>query len=177
MDNYTDKLHEIASGLLQQMQDSAAEIEAAGGPNQAAAYADILRTVRTMHKTAGSPGALDGRTTAWRVRLQIFGPDGSLEADSDADNGDIQAPGETIIHGVKPVADWAAAAALAFHAERGETVTSGLDQSLLYHKINSLRPTLSRNGGKATWRIPYVVGENEKWLVYIPIARQETAMA
>ena len=96
---------------------------------------------------------LDKRARKWRCRVRIYdqGDPDEPQADSDPE---LQAgePGTVICAGLKGVADTVLQMAVQFH---GTPLLKGMDTATLEHRINGLRPTLSRRGGNAVWRIPY----------------------
>lgn len=97
----------------------------------------------------------DGRTQRWRVRVRLY-RDGTEEpmADTDPELGP-EKPGTEIIAGLPAVAAFVSEIAQAFH---GMTLAGEeLSEHTLYNKLNSLRPTLSRRGGNAVWRLQYQV--------------------
>lgn len=104
-------------------------------------------------RTATAP-PVDGRAIDWRVRVRLYRAArlDTPEADSDPDLP-AAANGATICYGLPGVADHLRALADGFHGQP----CAGLDQETLRHRLNSLRPTLSRRGGNAVWRVPYTV--------------------
>lgn len=96
----------------------------------------------------------DQRTTKRIVRIRLF-PDGAEEPAADSEpNLPADAGGTWVIDGLPAVA--LALAQIAFGYHRGAVMT-GLDKETLERRINGLRPTLSRRGGDAVWRVPYKV--------------------
>lgn len=112
----------------------------------------------------------DGRAVAWRVRVRLFGPNNlkELAADSDPDLP-VESLGATVLQGLPAVAEHVAALAMGFHG----VPCAGLDLGTLQHKIKGLRPTLSRRGGNATWRLNYSTPDGE-WIARADLAREET---
>lgn len=128
----------------------------------------------------------DGRMSKWRCRFRIYRDNAQDEpyADSDAELPPDR-PGTSILTGLPGVADEVAALASVCHPG---TVIVGLSQEELDRKLKGLRPTLSRRGGNATWRVPYSTieatgtamlarqnGERSSergWLMRVDIARE-----
>ncbi len=71
-------------------------------------------------------------------------------ADSD-DGTEPDQPGAAVVRGLWKVASEAVEAAHSYHGE----ACRGLGTDMVEKKIRGLRPTLSRNQGRATIRIPY----------------------
>jgi hypothetical protein len=97
---------------------------------------------------------LDKRARKWRVRIRLYdmiADDTEPRADSDPELSPDQ-PGTLICAGLKGVVDTVLQLAVAYH---GTGALSGLDTETLDARIPGLRPTLSRRGGNAVWRIPY----------------------
>lgn len=95
----------------------------------------------------------DGRAQRWRCRFRIYDQRNQDEAVADSD--DELPPGEPgtwIIEGLPGVATEVVAVATAYH-KTGQL--AGLSPDELRHRLKSLRPTLSRRGGKAVWRLEY----------------------
>lgn len=121
------------------------------------------------------PEAEDNRTVSWRVRVRLY-RDGfdAVQADSDPDTPPDQL-GDTVLRGLPAVADHLQALALGFHdgaAIDGVTL-GGLRIDVLLHRLKALRPTLSRKGGAATWRVPYTVA-GAAWTARVDVRRVET---
>jgi hypothetical protein len=124
-------------------------------------------------------GAVDGRAEWWSFRVRLY--DMNLNraepmpgADSD---GDLEAdqPGKEVARGLWKVAHEAAAAAGGYHG----CALRGLTGDVLERKVRGLRPTLSRNAGRATMRIAYDTMEsfsgegNERYMIRVDIAKAE----
>ena len=117
----------------------------------------------------------DNRAVAWRLRLRLYATDDTATepvADSDPDLPPDQS-GTIICRGLPAVADYLRDTATAFHTgaddHPGLTIT-GLDSATLAHRIKGLRPTLSRRGGNAVFRVAYGTPGHE-WLARIDIER------
>lgn len=93
----------------------------------------------------------------WRVRVRLYEVDNPEPlADTDPDLP-AAAPGSTLLTTLPAMAEHVAKLAYSFHGvAHGEI--KGLEPETLRHKLKSLRPTLSRRKGNATWRLPYWTG-------------------
>lgn len=156
-----------------------AELAEAQGTPLEAAWASLVAefTRRSKLRVAAGP---DGRAVRWRVRVRLYSDarPNEPEADSDPDLA-ADKPGAEILTGLPAVAEHLRALATAFHGQD----PAGLDDATLLHRIKSLRPTLSRRGGDAVWRVPYMVTPAErfghrgnlamqhKWLARVDIER------
>lgn len=120
----------------------------------------------------------DGRAKEWRVRIRLYAKTNMDEPEADTDP-DLapDAPGTLLLAGLPQVANELARTAEAFHG-----TVSGLGEQTLLHRLKSLRPTLSRRGGDAVWRVPYQVTTREgdftgesrvtEWLARVDIQRE-----
>lgn len=99
-------------------------------------------------------GQLDGRAGWWSYRVRLYdmevAPDEPM-ADSDAGLA-ADLPGADRIRGLWKVLSEAATAAMDFHAT---TTLHGFSQDDQERKLRGIRPTLSRNRGRATIRVQY----------------------
>jgi hypothetical protein len=99
-------------------------------------------------------GQLDGRAGWWLFRVRLY--DMHVDPDepiADSDSGlSPDKPGATQVRGLWKVLSEAAAGASDFH--NGATLRgwSAEDQE---RKLRGIRPTLSRNGGRASLRVQY----------------------
>ena len=128
-----------------------------------------------------APAEPDGRNAQWRVRVRLFrdGMD-KPEADSDPERpaGEV---GDTVLRGLPAVAEHVQGLAWDFHQPIGTVRMvwvapeglKGLESSTLLHRLKSLRPTLSRNQGRAVWRVPYTVAGAE-WRADVDVQRVNT---
>lgn len=109
---------------------------------------------RARDRVPNPLGEPDGRTQGWRVRVRLYLKTRMDEPEADSDP-DLPAelPGATMIYGLTNVADHLRILAADFHG----APCAGLDSNTLAHRLKSLRPTISRRGGDAVWRVPYVV--------------------
>lgn len=122
------------------------------------------------------PGALldaDARAAQWRVRVRLYdkGNPDEPEADTDPD-ASPDAPGSIVIAGLPEVAVYLGSVAVEFHGQQ----CPGLDHATLLHRLKSLRPTLSRRGGNAVWRVPYSTLERA-WIARVDVERVKAARA
>jgi hypothetical protein len=117
--------------------------------------------------TAPTVAEMDARTAKWRTRIRLYDarePD-EVMADTDPDLPPGN-DGAMVRSGLPAVAEWLAEVATDFH---GETL-GGLDMPTLRHKLKALRPTLSRRGGNAVWRVRYTSSRGE-WLARVDVVR------
>ncbi len=118
-------------------------------------FVDALRAaVAPRHYAPPKEAGVDHRATLWRFRVRIYGwqdnfADPIADSDADLEAGD---PGTLETRGLRLVADMAVRMATEFHADGP---LSGLDADTLDRKVKGLRPTLSRRGGNAVWRLHY----------------------
>ena len=112
---------------------------------------------------------IDGRMTCWRIRVRLYDNATPQEpqADSDAERP-ADSEGATVVTGLPGVAYELATLAMGYHG--GEC--GGLDQETLQHRLKSLRPTLSRRGGNAVWRVPYKTPSGDEWLARVDVRRE-----
>lgn len=99
-------------------------------------------------------GAFDERAGWWRFRVRLYDMEldkDSPMADSDSDLEPDQ-PGREIVRGLPLILHKMATAAFEWHG--GEQL-KGLGGDALERKTRGVRPTLSRNAGRATVRIEY----------------------
>jgi hypothetical protein len=114
----------------------------------------------------------DGRAVRWRVRLRLFDSHDELQADTCPESA-TDYPGDDVIAGLPAVVDWAESICREFHHAAGFTV-SWITHAEKKKRLRSIRPTLSRSGGVAIWRIHYTVDGDGQWLALINVAREET---
>jgi len=115
----------------------------------------------------------DRREIPWRVRVRLYGPHDEKvpEADSDLELSP-EKPGLTVVEGLPGVAAHVRALAASWH---GGAALTGLNDETLKHSLKSLRPTISRRGGDAVWRVRYQVGTNDGvqgWLARVDVQRE-----
>lgn len=133
----------------------ARDIAAATGENEQAAHAALVALIKkSLH--ASRPDVADARSALWRVRIQLVPTieGGTVEADTDPELPDWDAPGSVIVRGLPALATELRSMCETFHAGRD---IQGLGDETLRHSIKAFRPTLSRYGGNAWWRPKYVL--------------------
>lgn len=145
--------------------------------NPATAKKLLLRFVDHVGGEKAPAGELDGRTAQWRCRFRIYNPahDDPI-ADSD-DELSPDKPGAMVVSGLPNVALEVRELARAFHV--GKAIM-GLSGEELERRLKGLRPTLSRKGGVAVWRVPYETVEGQgttsarkSWLMRVDIIREQ----
>lgn len=145
---------------------------------------DTLAALQTRAAKCWMPGAgmLDRRTAKWRCRFRIYdmvhSPD---EPFADTEEGKpVDAPGsdDWIIDGLPAVATMITDLARRAH---GNVQFQGLSGDDLARGLRGIRPTLSRRGGNAKWRIDYDTLESfneyrqkRGWLMRVDIIREES---
>lgn len=134
-----------------------------------AAYVTLLSDLFARAKQQAPAAVMDadGRVAQWRTRVRLYDtrhPD-EPEADTDPD-APPGAQGTMIIAGLPEVAVYLGNVAVGYHKQQ----CPGLDHATLLHRLKSLRPTLSRRGGNATWRVPYSTQEGE-WIARVDVER------
>lgn len=124
-------------------------------------------------------GAADGRAGWWSFRVRLYDMQMNRAepiADSDGDLEPDQ-PGREVVRGLWKVAQDAALAAGQWHG----VPLRGLTGDVLEKKVRGLRPTLSRNNGKACMRLPYDTFESftgegqERYMIRVDIAKADAA--
>lgn len=145
------------------------QAQAVPGADPALLVDAVMAEANAMHTAASKE---DGRAAMWRVRIRLYrenDPD-TLQADSDPDlSPDL--PGTMVIDGLPKVGQALHRIAFLYHSqEGGDPALQGLDSESLKQRIKSLRPTLSRRGGSATWRVPYVV-RAERWIARVDVCK------
>jgi len=128
----------------------------------------MTKLIICQHCGQETPTDPDGRATNWRVRIRLYGPQSATEpeADTDPDLPPDKA-GTAVVHGLPGVAEFLRDVATPAHAP---SHLSGLEPDTLRHRLKSLRPTLSRRGGNATWRVPYQV-DFKDWMARVDVEK------
>jgi len=122
----------------------------------------------------GFSAATDARTTSWRVRVRLYDQRSPSDPAADSDSElPPDVPGHAVLRGLPGVADHVAGLATDWHGSMTHGEVKGLDGPTLRHRLKSLRPTLSRRGGNAVWRVPYTVAGAD-WLARVDIQKVET---
>jgi hypothetical protein len=132
----------------------------AGNLNAGALDAEIqlrgvidLNTLADWHESESA--GYDRRTTPRLIRVRLYQgdmPDPMADTDPDLP---ADAFGTWQVAGLPAMAEALQQVAAGYHGDA--VAIMGLDTSTLLHRIKGLRPTLSRRGGNATWRVPYMV--------------------
>jgi hypothetical protein len=143
----------------------------------------MTQVLKTCPHCGGNISGLenDKRAVRWRVRVRLYdmvSDDKSPAADSDPELG-VEQPGVEICYGLKGAAEYINQLATAYH----KGPCPGLDMETLEGKIPGLRPTLSRRGGNAVWRLPYDTARTWSadpshepvWLARVDLVRVEDA--
>lgn len=113
----------------------------------------------------------DGRAAKWRCRIRLYDALRMEEPQADSDPElDADQPGTMICSGLRGVADTVFQLAMQFH---NSPQLAGLEPATLDAKIPGLRPTLSRRGGNACWRIKYQTPRGAEWLARVDLERVE----
>lgn len=165
--------HRAIATALQHLRGHADAIASEHGVANATALQTIWGGL-AGHFAPGNNGDADGRTAKWRCRFRVYREDqDEPEADTDADMPPDRA-GSTIISGLPSVGAEVIALANAFHAK---DAVLGLSREDVAHKLKGLRPTLSRRGGNAVWRVKYQTidnlhGTERNWLMRVDIIRE-----
>ncbi len=165
---------DAANELAQHVEECKGRIQAAVH-NAASAAGVSLEVAHSAFSSALRPWLrtqiviADGRANKWRVRVRLYASDKPSDAVADTDP-DLRpdAQGSEVVSGLPAVASFVAEVAQGWHGES----CVGLDGPTMRHKIKGLRPTLSRRGGNAVWRLPYRTAERE-WLARVDIERVE----
>lgn len=141
------------------------------------------KLARRINDALGGPdapvGEADGRTAKWRCRFRIYDTRNLDDVVADSDDGlPPDHPGATVLSGLPNVAAEARELAKIFH--EGKTLV-GMSREELDRRLKSVRPTLSRRGGDAAWRVPYEtmvdhggIVNRRSWLMRVDILREET---
>jgi hypothetical protein len=115
----------------------------------------LSKLVTCPHCGGDLVGMDDGRAGYWRFRVRLYDMQANRTEPmrgADSDEGlEPDQPGSTVARGLWKVASEGMEAAHSYHGQ----ACRGLSQETLERKIRGLRPTLSRNQGRATMRIPY----------------------
>ena len=120
---------------------------------------------------------LDKRARSWLVRIRLYNMAANPK-EPDADTDPVLGPeqrGTLVCKGIRGIVDAVVQLATLHHGE----LLHGLDIEALDAKIPGLRPTLSRRGGTAVWRLPYDTAETldptgqrkPSWLARIDLER------
>lgn len=175
--DYRDDVRRFGDAFEEQLRNTAQRIADNHKRPLAVVYQDVMRETRSRLATSDDTNPADNRAALWRARVRLYIEDRPNEPEADSDD-DLppEAPGTTTCQGLPAVAHLLAELAHGFH----NAACSGLDMATLRHRLKSLRPTLSRRGGDAVWRVPYEVAAKdkfgdgthvEKWLARVDVER------
>jgi hypothetical protein len=113
----------------------------------------------------------DGRAARWRCRIRLYDETQPAEPQADSDPElDADKPGTVICVGLRGVVAELYQVAMQFH---GTPHLAGLEPAHLESKIPGLRPTLSRRGGNACWRLKYKTPRGNDWTARVDMERIE----
>jgi hypothetical protein len=160
------------AAIVRKLTDTATDLASAAAVAAQLPFAEVYKQVLAeffVHARGVAPttAEMDARTAKWRVRVRLYDmrqPD-EPEADSDPDLPPGH-DGAKICHGLPGVAEWLLELVADYHGEQ----CGGMDLMTLRHRLKSLRPTLSRRGGNAVWRVPYVCSRGE-WSARCDVVR------
>jgi hypothetical protein len=163
--------------IMDHMREAADSIAADFNLENGTALQLLGRGIADQFQEPMAGGVMDGRTAKWRCRFRIYSAQKMDEPVADTDPEQTAGePGTMVIAGLPNVATTLAQIAVQFHGERA---LSGLSTEELNRRLRGLRPTLSRRGGEATWRIPYDSLETfdsrsltRGWLMRVDICRE-----
>ena len=155
--------HELECQLLDELDSTFvaanSKLVSATGLAAEICWARLHRGLNARLRVA-SPSDADARTAEWRARFRLYG---TANADEPAADSDLELeadqPGSEVYRGLPAVADELRQMAAVHH----KGVCIGLEPDTLRHRLKSLRPTLSRRKGNATWRVPYTAPDGEYW--------------
>lgn len=176
--SFGSAIHRAIADTSDHLRAHADAIAAEHGENNATALAAIWEGVRGQFD-GGTPGELDGRTAKWRCRFRFYRADEMSEPQADTDAElPADAPGSMVVAGLPNVAHEVLMLAQHLH---GGMALRGLSREELDRRLRGLRPTLSRRGGNAVWRVPYDTLETfderalkQGWLCRVDIQREES---
>lgn len=161
--------------LARGLQESADIIAAQNALDNAEALRLVWRGLCNKFSTH-SPTDIDARTVNWRIRIRLYDQRQPNDPAADTDPElPPDRPGTTILRGLPAVADEVIQLARAFH--NSPEPLKGLSTEELDRRLRGLRPTLSRRGGNAVWRLPYDTvdqwreGSPGSWLARVDIER------
>lgn len=145
---------------------------------------DTLATLmaRAVRRWMPGNGVSDRRTKPFRCRFRIYDmlnhPDEPYADTGEGTPVDTPGSDEWIIDGLPAVATMAVSLARKAH---GPVQFHGLSSEDLARGLRGIRPTLSRRGGNAKWRLEYDTEETfsehtqkRGWLMRVDIIREES---
>lgn len=166
--------------IMGHMREAADTIAKDFNLDNASALSLLGRGIADQFREPSASGIMDGRTAKWRCRFRIYSAQKMDEpvADTDPELA-ADAPGTMVLAGLPNVATALAQIAVQFH-ERQQL--AGLSSDELERRLRGLRPTLSRRGGEAVWRVPYDTLDsfNDRaltrgWMMRVDIRREMEA--
>lgn len=161
-------ISQVALECLAHVRAAASKLALQSGEPESKILAQLLDAL-DKHKPVGAQAEKDKRAVYWRIRIQLFNPAGDLVADTDPERAQ-EAPGTEVVRSLPAVAERLNETLQSFHT--GQQL-GGVTMPELTHRIKSLRPTLSRRGGNASWRVPYMAG-NLPWRAHVDVRREDS---
>lgn len=173
-------IHRTLAKLLDDIQAGADAIATEADMPNREAMALLWAGLSGHFTSSAGIGEMDARTARWRCRFRIYRADMLDEPAADTDDElPADRPGAMVLAGLPAVAAEARMLASSFH---GTPALAGLSREETERKLRGLRPTLSRRGGNAVWRLPYDTLETfndttqkRGWLMRVDIQREESA--
>jgi len=152
---------------MTQIRAAAVNLAAQHNEPESKILADLLDAI-VKHKPIMARAERDKRTKRYRIRLFLYHPSGQLIADTDP-NLARELPGTTVVTSLPGVAEKLNDMVMTHY---GQHKLDGVDMPTLLHRVRSLRPTLSRKDGVATWRVPFKM-DDMPWRVDVDVRREE----
>lgn len=162
-------LARVALDLMAQVRAEAVKLAQQTGEPDSKVLAELLDALN-QHKPISAKAEADKRTVRWRIRLFLYAPNGQLVADTDPELP-AESPGTIVVASLPGVAEEVHST---ISRHYGAQKLDGVDMTTLLHRIKSLRPTLSRRGGNATWRVPFHM-DDLPWRVDVDVRREGDA--
>lgn len=155
-----------AEALLQHFNDQVDEACRELKVPHAVAYEGIRADLKALLGVRAADA--DARNAFWRTRIRIYRADDPSTVVDDSDYGEPEdKPGAEVVRGLQGVAEYLQQ--LMGWRFNGAAV-EGLDDMTLKHRQKALRPTLSRRGGNAVWRVPFKV-DGVEWSASVYVER------
>lgn len=172
-----DLAHEAVAPLTQQFTAAAERIAAAvaESPTNVHQALSLALNEQLRRVAPEAPADRDRRCSSWRARLQLYRVGTTttgdetmeLDGDTDPDLADGALP-EALFTGLAAMLDWIQALMLDFHG----TLPPEMQREALEARLRSFRPELSRQKGKALWRLRYAWGADQR-AAYVTVWRVE----
>jgi hypothetical protein len=156
----------VALDLMGQIRAQAVALAGQTGEPESKVLAELLDAIN-KHKPIAAKAEADKRTVRWRIRLLLYAPSGELVADTDPELPP-EAPGTIVVASLPGVAEELHSTIMRHY---GGHKLEGVTMPELLHRIRSLRPTLSRRGGAATWRVPFKM-DDLPWRVDVDVRKE-----